>query len=303
MKALFLFSLMFPMASMASTKTARTQYWMTKAPESIFLRMVPESQHLTDVCLEYKSSIGWNDGSTPLGKEEIEYLRMDPENLQEDKFSAKFIFDEVTRGPSVAEAVRQANLELESGHGLFPNYNQKLAELQMDYLASSAIDFKLESRSLAGASKKLGLSLHPVQVLRSGSKVYIKVTGRDAACDVLNSKAHVSYETRALAKIGLEEQLKIKSFYADFQELVKEAFAMKRTGRGRAALVGFKAYDLLKKHNVFDDQAESFTEGLVNDFFDNEMNRTALWKMDSNGNYFFEIPGAKEVNPRIILEM
>lgn len=296
--------LMLTGGAQASPAWVKTPFWKAPAVHQVRVKIVNQEKGLAEVCRQYGEQVLSAPGKTLLEKEQVEYFRTEEIDIRRGlSFKARFRMDvEATNAILNRETeALNARIPAEKGKDALPYYTNETAQIVPSLQATSAVRVEGSDLSLTQVSASVGLGPAKVRVLGDGAQAVIEVLGKDLACDLLEGRARIQFESLGKVAISLEDQVKSNELYKKFEDLTKEVFGKKRTPTGRAALMGFRLSEVLAPLRLDRSTEEIVIGSLVETFFDDKMERNRVWTSFS-GEHRLSIPGSVPHSMTVTLE-
>ncbi|MES2854388.1 MAG: hypothetical protein V4692_00930 [Bdellovibrionota bacterium] len=267
--------------------TAKTPFWQTQYESQQSAKIAPVDLALASICADYERYVS----SGAFGRDDIEFLRTETGSITNRQFSAKFKI----------VSVKPIQLGLmPTDTPKLPLYNQPLAALEPNYLPTGPVNIRtLTGKALIETSKSLGLRTLPIQIAGDTKSPVIRVTGKDAACDLLRGNAQLQFAAETTVRISFDAQTQISEFYDRLREVTKEAFERSSTLSGRAGFVGYRLATVLPTQDP--ELGVEWTGHIISTFYDGTMNRNTHWS-ESSGEKHLTVHGAVNAPIQITLE-
>lgn len=138
-----------------------------------------------------------------------------------------------------------------------------------------------QETGLLKTARDLNLEPLPTKlVIKSGDGVYLNVIGKDTACDIINGSAQLLTVVNARARVGLDEQVKLKDFFYTISELTIPVLKKYMKPSSRAAMLGYYFGKYLE--SKFPDNTVEVNDQIIADlietFFEQKtMSFNGLW--------------------------
>ncbi len=293
-------------ASSAQAELAwvQTPYWQAPFENQQTIKIYGIDPGLEKICEDYHKTVVSSPGKTSLSARGIEILRSIPSSMNENEFSARFRINEVASKKAADQSIEKANSAVETKResDVLPNFTLQTAVLYPQLSPVSEIaPVANDETAMISISRSLGLRTLPVSISGEAYRAILKISGKDLACDLLAGTAHLEFDSKAIVRISSKDQEQTDSVYVKIENLVETVFNRKKSPIGRAALLGYKAAELLAPLRLSDEKNEAIVETVVDKLFDQNMERNQLWSKDSYG-YHLDVSGAAQTNIKITAE-
>lgn len=158
----------------------------------------------------------------------------------------------------------------------FYNQNTSISIVDSDSISDLRIVFK--KGTLSAQSVSMGLPILPITVVKENGKMFIKVTGKDAACDVLDGGAFISGSVAATIQISEKSQIEMSEFYTAVAKELKTVLASKEGMFAKASRISFRLSNIIAPNTSYSKQVEDSTLALFKLLFDeNNLSKSAVW--------------------------
>lgn len=284
--------LMSTCLAMADTVWRGADLWLAPAPTASIRQInVNQNAELIRTCSEFqKSNEDFSEFPIEERKNVFDSVRRQAlkSAWPELKFSAIFKTDIPSNGNILTDKLKE---ELSVAIASASKGNTAPIELFIQMPESLIIQDlsmlkinQLQESGFLKIGKELGLLPLPVSVVvKHGDGVYLLVTGKDTACDILKGNARLSAIANVSSTITLSEQIKFKNLFANISKMTRKATKSYKNSNQRAAMLGFHFGSYLQS-NFKDYPVESYDETirlLVGSLFDKDMNLNKLWDNSS----------------------
>lgn len=121
------------------------------------------------------------------------------------------------------------------------NYQQKevIVSVDLPTLKDFGPLMEASEKSLTSLARRLQLPPSPVELIKKTS-LFLKVGGRDVACDLLNR--HLSFQANARQQLSLTGggALRLNAYHSEIEKITQEVLARNEVGAAKAARLGIR---------------------------------------------------------------
>ncbi len=289
-------------SAQAEVVPAQNAFWETYLDRSVKMKITNVSAVIKAQCDEYRSLVVSDSGGTVFDAREVDLLRTLSGDIRESRYVAKFNVDVPATEQLLEENERRARDYIEHLPEVqtLPYYLQ-YSRLELKYEPTTPISIAAQASSLTAISKSLGLRPLPITMLQSANGWVVKVIGKDSVCDLLAGDAHLSFSSRALARLGKENHGQLQRFYSAFETATRDSWEKRTSPIGRATMLGYKMATTVSAISQNQVEQENVVDQLVQKFFTNEFERNDNWA-ETNGTYFLTVPQFQQVSISITMQ-
>lgn len=280
--------LLFVNSASAELKWVRGPFWKTVYENNFSLQMTHSNNELNDECSYFENLVRDTDGNlTDIDNETFKMI--DSMTLPGDMVNHTFQHDfKVVIPSSLAVATDLQNVPVisslvktEAALDVLPDYTQLPAEIRLlDQSFSNTPLLKKEANGLSKLAEKLFVNLKNPKFVRAGSNLFLRVTSKAHACDLLSGKLTLKLMAQAQVKITLDSQVDLQTGYSKIEKASIDLMTKSKNPKVRAALFGFRMGGLLESENKHDStQIENRMLALLEQLFDaDSMNPSSVWQ-------------------------
>jgi hypothetical protein len=276
---LFLAAMFITSSASAELAWIKTKFWQAPYPKTQILKIQSMDGDLEQTCHLYKKLVYYNGLGTKLNAEEMQFMRTYTGSIHDNQFKAKFKISKFASQGWIGKSVKLANEQAGKSepNNILPYYTASTATIYPAVLQEN-LAVKNDPSSFTSLSQSVGLSPLPIRIIGSDLSAIIEVTGKDTACDLYLGFARLSTTGRAIVKITDDSLKPLRSFYKEFEDLSAEALSKKSSSPARAALLGYAMQPVLESLGQAEEISETWLGNLVEQFFDENMNRNKTWE-------------------------
>lgn len=148
----------------------------------------------------------------------------------------------------------------------------------------SKISLYTQSQSLSARAKEFGLEYSGILVKRVGSNYTVEVHGADLACDLIEGKAKLFFDTKAIVRPEVAAQDQIGQFYFELAKVVSKEINTTKTNRKKIVGITFGLAPILEEYGIKQlDKQNIFIGNLIDlVFVDDFLKMSTVWNINSD---------------------
>jgi hypothetical protein len=300
---LLVLSLLAISPARADIAQVRTPFWQATYEKNLVVKLVAVDRNLDHVCKEFRDLVILSPGKTDLEPAEFAQMRNQTDSITSQGFSANFKVE--LSAVTAAEGNGAMLGNAAQPRTALPEFDQKIARVVPTVAPIIGSDGQVSvvaaKDSLTWIAKSLGLKSQRQRFLGTENSTVVQVFGKDLACDLYSGYAHLEYESTVKVSISLESQTRLDDFYRQVEEMTRAVFASQKSSARRAALFGFRLYDLLAPLHLEHGQGEEMTGAIVDLLFDENMRKSSVWSQ-FDGQDHLNFPGSVQASIHVRME-
>jgi hypothetical protein len=282
---------------------ALTPFWRTLYQNEQVLKIEAQTPGLDKICADYQSSVESTPGKSDLDGRTVDILRVNTESITDSQFAAQFKVSAAASGVLIQKTIADAEgaMTANGGTDALPFFTLPVAAVNPVEVAESPLSVVSGANSLTHISQSLGLKPLAIQLSVQGPSSTIKVYGKDTVCDLYSGQASLALDTTGEVKISLDDQQKSADFYQGLETVTQKVFARGLSPLHRAVAMGYELGDVVYPLTQDHDKTASYIEALIENFFDDKMERNQVWSAFA-GEFHLTVNGTAQGIFHITLE-
>ncbi len=237
---------LYAASAQVSVSWVQTPFWQTAFHADQVLNLQAGPPELNEECKDFERYV-WNANGTVAITDAVDYQSFNQMPLPSDMVNTKFMVEFKLNLPlnnvlSESDADLKPELDAKSKSDLLPDFTQSPGQLLLkpESLRSTSIRPQRQIKSLLAVADKLAIQNPAPVFVEHVDGIYLKVSNKDLACDLLTKRASLSLKAKGEVKITLQNQLNLQKHYAEVERISLETLKQFKNPRQRAALLGYR---------------------------------------------------------------
>lgn len=284
--------------SFAEVKRVHTDFW--SAPmESEHVLDLSITKDISSTCAQFTKRVFNQDGEIRGFLSARSFLRnrslpaIDAPIDVNDFYVDIDLGDHLEFGNHLVEVTSSNNEKAKSKS--LPYYYQYKATsgAVVSQLEDLKIELLDENMSLIKAARELEVAPSEIEIISKGSKSFLRLFGRDAACDFMNGKIVFSGRAPGFINVDEKEFQKMERFYNfKLAPTIKNVLGKKKSDFKKSALLGFRFGKILEDESKnYNGATDKQIEELMEVFFQTNSLKPSSNLLDIEGDFSIKLEG------------